>query len=124
MSDQLTRDHLKEFNSITRKLSDFIVLISDFRRLMIIPPKLLDLSRQSTVQVHIFKNLNAAEVQENHLIIDSRIVLESIFAVSEKSLIQDLFNNICESSNVSMISLSNNSDKTLSVIANFNILYV
>lgn len=117
MSDQLTRDHLKEFNSITRKLSDFIVLISDFRRLMIIPPKLLDLSRQSTVQVHIFKNLNAAEVQENHLIIDSRIVLESIFAVSEKSLIQDLFNNICESSNVSMISLSNNSDKTLSVIA-------
>jgi hypothetical protein len=117
MSDQLIRDHLKEFNSITRKLSDFIVLISDFRRLMVIPPKLMDLSRQNTVQVHIFKNLNSFQVDENQLIIDSRIVLESIFAVSEKSLIQELFSNIGDSSNVSMISMSNKSDKALSVVA-------
>ena len=94
---------------ITAFLPDFVKFllehISDFN----VSPRLLTLSVDLSFKVHIIKEMNCHTVL-SPLVADSREVLEGAFVISEQPMIQQLFQEIGGTSNISMISLTLRAD--------------
>jgi hypothetical protein len=116
MSTQLTHDDFRDLNPICSSLIEIIHLVTEFWTEMVLPSRLMNLANQNTFQVHIFKNINSG-IMQNQVVANSKIVIESVFATSEKTLIHNLFSNITNISNVSLVSLTYTAEENFSVIA-------
>ena len=85
---------------------------------MIVPSKLLDLSKLPGIQVQVLKNVNIERKNRNQkIILLAKDVLENAFVTSEKALINDLFSSIGESGNFSIIAVSYRAEEVTVVIA-------
>ena len=109
MSRVLVRDDLKRSTPIMTTLKEFVNVLleqySDFH----VPPRLSRIIELSSFHIHIYKNLDC-EMVKRSIISNSRKMLRQVFVHKERTLINQLFKEIGDNSNVCVISLTNSSD--------------
>jgi hypothetical protein len=106
VNDFADKNDLKSTSpTITASLHDFIMFLLEHNSDYNVSPRLLTLSGDFSFNVHISKEMNCHMVL-SPVVADARDVLEGAFVISEQPMIQQLFQEIGDTSNISMISLT------------------